>query len=238
MKHYIHPITSSIREIVGIFSRMGFAVADGPERETDWYNFESLNFPKDHPARDMQDTLWVADGTVMRTQTSPVQVRWMQAHKPPVRIIVPGKVYRNEPTDMTHEAQFYQVEGLVVDESISLAHLKGTLEHFFGEFFSGKTEVRLRPSYFPFVEPGLEVDMRITGENVLPKLRGKWIEIMGAGMVHPNVLNNAGIDPKRFQGFAFGGGLERLCMLKWGIDDVRLFHTGDLRLVQQFPSEK
>lgn len=233
----IHPITSAVREIADIFGRMGFAVADGPELEDDWHNFTALNVPADHPARDMQDTFWLPDGRVMRTHTSSVQIRWMEARQPPIRIIIPGKAYRNEATDMTHEAQFYQVEALVVDETTSVANFKGTFARFAREFFKSDVEIRLRPSFFGFTEPSFEIDMRLTGENVLPKLRGKWIEIMGAGMVHPNVLNNAGIDPKRFQGFAFGGGLERLCMLKWGIDDVRLFHTGDLRLVHQFPTQ-
>lgn len=238
MEQYIHPLTGAMREIVSIFDAMGFSVADGPERETDWYNFTALNFPKDHPARDMQDTLWVKDGSVMRTHTSPVQIRYMETHAPPIRIIVPGKVYRNEPTDMTHEAQFYQFEGLAVGPDITLAHLKGTLAQFFSAFFGGSVEVRLRPSFFPFTEPSVEVDMRLTGADAPAKLKDKWIEVMGAGMVHPKVLSNAGIDPKRNQGFAFGGGIERLCMLKWGIDDVRLFHTGDLRLVQQFSTAK
>ena len=254
---YIHPITGAIREIVSIFSEMGFSVAQGPEIEDEWHNFGALNVPEDHPARDMQDTFWLKppaegvrfarpaerssaglglpeDGLVMRTHTSPVQVRYMQEYEPPVRIIVPGKVYRNESTDMTHEAQFYQVEGLAVDTDINLAHLKGTLEHFFEKFFGGDVDVRFRPSYFPFVEPGVEVDMRLTGEGVPEKLKDKWIEIMGAGMVHPHVLNSVGINPKKYQGFAFGVGVERLAMLKWGIDDVRLFHTGDLRFVHQF----
>jgi len=252
---YIHPITGAIREIVSIFSEMGFSVASGPEIEDERHNFDALNVPKDHPARDMQDTFWLPDppdnkmgGRVMRTHTSPVQVRYMQEHEPPVRIIVPGKVYRNEATDMTHEAQFYQVEGLAVDTDINLAHLKGTLEHFFEKFFlpapgtarkagDGDVDVRFRPSFFPFVEPGVEVDMRLTGSNVPEKLKDKWIEIMGAGMVHPHVLNSVGINPRKYQGFAFGVGVERLCMLKWGVDDVRLFHTGDLRLVHQFPAE-
>jgi len=237
-KQYIHPITGTIREIVSIFSKMGFSVADGPELEDEWHNFDALNVPKNHPARDMQDTFWLPDGRVMRTHTSPVQIRWMEENEPPIRIIVPGKVYRNEATDMTHEAQFYQVEGLVIDTDITLAHLKGTLENFFSEFFKGSVEIRFRPGYFPFVEPGVEVDMRITGDNAPEKLRDKWIEIMGAGMVHPNVLNAVGINPKKYQGFAFGVGLERLAMLKWGIDDARIFHTGDLRFVQQFKAEK
>lgn len=234
-KGHYHPLSLALRDIERIFRGMGFSVAEGPEIEDEWHNFTALNVPKDHPARDMQDTFWLPDGRVMRTHTSPVQIRYMEEHQPPIRIIIPGKVYRNEATDMTHEAQFYQVEGLVVSEDTTLAHLKGVLETFFAEFFRGSVEVRLRPSFFGFTEPSVEVDMRLTGEHVPPKLRDKWIEVMGAGMVHPNVLNNAGIDSKRYQGFAFGGGLERLCMLRWGIDDVRVFHAGDLRLVMQFP---
>ncbi len=232
----IHPITGAIREIGQIFAEMGFSIADGPELEDEWHNFTALNVPQDHPARDMQDTFWLPDGRVMRTHTSPVQVRWMENNEPPIRIIVPGKVYRNEATDMTHEAQFYQLEGLVIDETTSLANMKWVLETFFAKFFKGSVEVRLRPSFFGFTEPSVEVDMRLTGENVPAKLKDRWIEVMGAGMVHPAVIKNAGIDPAKYQGFAFGGGLERLCMLKWEIDDVRLFHTGDLRLVQQFSS--
>jgi phenylalanyl-tRNA synthetase alpha chain len=238
MQQSIHPITSAIREIVSIFNDMEFSVADGPEIEESWYNFDALNVPKDHPSRDMQDTFWLPDGRVMRTHTSPVQIRWMEEHEPPIRIIVPGKVYRNEATDMTHEAQFYQVEGLAVGPDVTLAHLKGVLQEFFSKFFGGSVEIRFRPSFFPFTEPSVEVDMRVTGDSAPTKLRDKWIEIMGAGMVHPNVLSNAGIDPKRNQGFAFGGGIERLAMLKWGIDDVRLFHMGDLRFVSQFTTEK
>lgn len=238
MPYSIHPLTAAIREIVQIFTKMGFSVADGPELEDSWHNFDALNVPKDHPARDMQDTFWLKGERVMRTHTSPVQVRWMESHEPPIRIIAPGKVYRNEATDMTHEAQFYQLEGLVIDETASLANLKGTLQTFFAEFFGGSVEVRFRPSFFPFTEPSVEVDMRLMGESVPPKLRGRWIEVMGAGMVNPKVLNNVGIDSNRYQGFAFGAGIERLAMLKWGIDDVRLFHTGDLRLVSQFKTEK
>jgi phenylalanyl-tRNA synthetase alpha chain len=233
-QHIIHPMTAAINEIREIFTAMGFSVADGPELESIHYNFDMLNFPKDHPARDMQDTFFVEGERVMRTHTSPMQVRWMENHKPPIRVIVPGKVYRNEATDMTHEAQFYQVEGLAIDTNISLAQMKSVLASFFEQFFKGAVEVRFRPSFFPFVEPGVEVDMRLTGDAVPEKLRGRWIEIMGAGMVHPNVLKGAGIDPTVYQGFAFGSGIERLCMLKWGIDDVRYFHNGDLRFVSQF----
>lgn len=238
----IHPLTATVREIVAIFSDMGFSLARGPEVEDDYHNFDALNIPKDHPARDMWDTFWLKEGgNLLRTHTSPVQVRWMETHPVsggPIRIIAPGKVYRNEATDMTHEAQFYQLEGLVVDANITLAHMKGVLARFFTEFFRGDVEVRLRPSYFPFVEPGVEVDMRLSGGSVPMKLRGTWVEIMGAGMVHPKVLSNVGVDPKRFRGFAFGAGIERLALLKYGVDDVRLFHTGDLRLVNQFQEIK
>lgn len=236
----IHPIRGGIREIVSIFEKLGFSVADGPELETEHYNFSMLNFLPDHPARDMQDTFWVERDlpSVLRTHTSPVQVRYMEKHGAPVRIIVPGKVFRNEATDMTHEAQFHQAEGLCVGTDITLAHLKWTLKTFLGEFFGGVADIRLRPSYFPFVEPGLEVDMRLTGDDVPEKLRGRWIEILGAGMVHPNVLHNAGIDPNVYQGFAFGVGIDRLLILKYGIDDIRLFYTGDLRFVNQFTSHR
>jgi phenylalanyl-tRNA synthetase alpha chain len=171
---------------------------------------------------------------VMRTHTSPVQIRFMETHKPPIRAIVPGKVFRNEATDATHEAQFFQLEGLMVGEDVSLAHLKGTLEYFFARFFGGDVEVRFRPSFFPFVEPGLEVDMRLTGEKAPVKLKDTWIEIMGAGMVHPNVLRGAGVDPERYQGFAFGMGMDRLAIMRYGVDDVRYFYNGDLRIVNQF----
>ena len=176
---------------------------------------------------------------VMRTHTSPLQVRYMERFVKeggtfPIRAIVPGKVFRNEATDTTHEAQFYQLEGLMVDKGISVGHLKGTLEHFFARLFKGSVEVRLRPSFFPFIEPGLEVDMRLTSADAPEKLRGRWIEVMGAGMVHPNVLRNAGIDPEIYIGFAFGMGIDRLAVMRYGVDDVRLFYNGDLRVVSQF----
>jgi phenylalanyl-tRNA synthetase alpha chain len=183
----------------------------------------------------MQDTFYL-DGSneyVMRTHTSPVQVRYMLAHKPPIKMICPGKVFRNEATDATHEAQFFQLEGLMIDTDVSLAHMKGVLEYFFTEFFAGVAEVRFRPSFFPFVEPGIEVDMRIA-HNTQNKLSGRWIEMMGAGMVHPNVLTAAGINPEEYQGFAFGMGIDRLAVLKYGIDDIRLMYNGDLRFVNQF----
>jgi len=226
-----------IAEINEIFRKIGFEFAEGPEAELEDYNFNRVNVPKDHPSRDMQDTFWfknkdVSEPTVLRTHTSPVQARFLEKNEPPVKIIVPGKVFRNETTDATHEAQFYQLEGLWVDEGIHLGHLKGTLEYFFSEFFSGKTEIRFRPSFFPFVEPGLEVDMKLLEGN--SKLAGKWIEVMGAGMVHPNLLEVAGIDSKKYSGFAFGMGIDRLGVMKYGVEDVRDFYTGDLRFVNQF----
>jgi phenylalanyl-tRNA synthetase alpha chain len=241
----MHPLSRIIRDINTAFSELGFVYAEGPEMESARYNFDLLNVPKDHPSRDMQDTFYVEhigeDGepVVMRTHTSPVQVRYMErfvkeGREFPIRVIVPGKVFRNEATDATHEAQFYQLEGLMVDTGISVGHLKGTLEHFFERLFGGSVEVRLRPSFFPFVEPGLEVDMRLTGDDAPEKLRGRWIEIMGAGMVHPNVLRNAGIDPEVYQGFAFGMGIDRLAVMRYGVDDVRLFYNADLRVVSQF----
>ncbi len=247
---HLHPIQRAIFDIRAIFSEIGFSVAVGPELETEWYNFDALNIPSDHPARDMQDTFWVKDPKggftnhdsrfkngeksakqVLRTHTSPVQIRYMEEKmkagiKPPYKIIVPGKIFRNEATDMTHEAQFFQVEGLCVDKNISLAHLKGTLLYFLKKFFGNENiEVRFRVSYFPFTEPSAEVDM---------KWKGKWLEMGGSGLVHPNVLRNAGVDPKEYSGFAFGMGLDRLVMLKYGIPDVRMFYNGDLRLVNQF----
>jgi phenylalanyl-tRNA synthetase alpha chain len=251
----LHPITVAVREIADIFGRMGFGVAYGPELEDEWHNFTSLNVPADHPARDMQDTFWLggvegvvstdekrADDeknrvrNVMRTHTSPVQMRYMEEQLakgvlPPYRIIVPGKVFRNEATDATHEAQFYQNEGLVVGEGISLANLKGTLEQFFKEYLAKDAKVRFRPSFFPFTEPSVEVDVWFAPVKDGVAQTGRWLEVMGAGMVHPNVLENAGIDSKKYQGFAFGGGIERLIMVKHGVNDVRNFHSGDLRFV-------
>ena len=238
----IHPISSLIREANRIFVGMGFTFSEGPMIETEWYNFDALNVPKDHPARDMQDTFFIKDtpGSVLRTHTSNVQIRYMESQikngmQPPYRMVTMGKVFRNEATDMTHEAEFFQMEGLVVGADITLAHLKGTLEQFFAKLFKGASvEVRFRPSFFPFVEPGVEVDMRLVGESVPEKLRDKWIEMMGAGMIHPQVLTNAGVDPQKYQGFAFGMGLDRLALLRWGIDDVRHMHSADLRFVNQF----
>lgn len=230
-------MSKMIAEINQIFAELGFVFATGPEAETEQYNFDRLNIKKDHPARDMQDTFWlksedVTEPTVLRTQTSPVQVRFMETHTAPMRMICPGKVFRNEATDATHEAQFHQLEGLYIDRGVHIGHLKGTIEYFFSKFFSGEVEVRFRPSFFPFVEPGLEVDMMLKGGD--SKLANRWIEVMGAGMIHPNVLNGAGIDATEFSGFAFGVGIDRLAVMKYGIDDIRHMYSGDARFVNQF----
>lgn len=224
----IHPINRVFNDIVNIFSEMGYEVATGNEIDDERHNFDALNVPKDHPARDMQDTFWLKDfpGHLLRTHTSAVQVHYMEKNKDPFKIIVPGKVYRNEATDKHHEAQFHQIEGLVVGENINLGNLKGALNTFVKKFYGEGVEVRLRPGYFPFVEPGVEIDMK--------KPNGDWIEMLGAGMVHPNVLEDCGIDSKKYQGFAFGIGIERVAMLKYSVGDIRDFYTGDLRLINQF----
>ncbi len=229
----LHPSTMVIREICGIFQGMGFQVVEGPEVEWDRYNFEMLNIPQDHPARDMFDTFWLdanrtADGgftTLLRTHTSPMQARVMEAQEPPVRVIVPGKCYRYEATDATHESQFHQIEGLAVDKGVTFANLKHTLYEFARQMFGPETQVRFRCDYFPFVEPG--VDMSI-------EWRGDWLEILGAGMVHPNVLRAVGYDPAVYTGFAFGMGPERIAMLKYGVNDVRHFFANDIRFLRQF----
>jgi len=227
--HY-HPLSIVTRDILKIFSEMGFSVILGPEVESEYYNFDALNIPKDHPARDMWDTFWLdprKDKKLLRTHTSPVQIRHMEKNSPPLAIIAPGKCFRHEATDSTHEAIFHQFEGLMIDENINLSNLKAVFEVFFEKFFGEKMEIRFRPSYFPFVEPGVEVDIKN------PKT-GKWLEILGAGIVHPRALVNVGIDPRKYQGLAFGPGIERLAMIKYGISDVRLFQSGDLRLTNQF----
>ncbi len=239
-KKHIHPIIRVIQDITAVFVDMGFEVASGPEIEDGYHNFDALNVPKDHPARDMQDTFWLEPRNLdklLRTHTSGVQVRYMEENKPPLAILVPGKVFRNEATDATHDAQFHQCEGLVVGENITLANLKGTLENFLKKLFGDDVEIRLRPGYFPFVEPGVEIDMvcfKCKGDGCPACSHSGWIEILGAGMVHPNVLNNVGIDSRKYQGFAFGVGIDRIAMLKYGIDDIRLLYSGDLRLVNQF----
>ena len=227
----LHPVTLALERIETLFSTMGFQVADGPEIETDYYNFEALNTPENHPARSMHDTFYIEGSkNLLRTHTSPVQIRYMQAHKPPIRIICPGRVYRCD-HDATHSPMFHQLEGLWVEEGISLADLKSTLTQFLNAFFErDDMQVRFRPSYFPFVEPGVEVDME--WENKGGKI--KWLEIGGAGVVHPQVLKNGGIDPTRYSGFAFGMGLDRLAMLKYGVNDLRLFFENDIKFLSQF----
>ena len=263
---HLHPVTSVIREITTIFSKMGFSVAQGPELEDEFHNFDALNVPPDHPARDMQDTFWVRNHNVkklsstdtelasteatprspspsfspkglshqdssrlvLRTHTSSVQIRVMESLKDkqqPFKIIIPGKVYRNEATDAVHEAQFFQIEGLYVAPKVSMAELKGTLERFFKELLGPEVKIRFRASFFGFVEPGVEVDVWY---------KDRWLEMFGAGLVHPHVFEAAGWDPKKWQGFAFGGGVDRLVLLRYGIDDIRHLYSGDLRLINQF----
>jgi phenylalanyl-tRNA synthetase alpha chain len=220
----IHPLTRTRERIEAIFAQLGYSVAEGPEIEDDWHNFEALNFPAHHPARAMHDTFYFGDGRVLRTHTSPVQIRTLQGATPPVRIIAPGKVYRSD-SDQTHSPMFHQVEGLLVDESASFGDLIGTLQAFVAAFFGRAFEMRFRPSYFPFTEPSAEVDIR-WGE--------RWLEVLGCGMVHPNVLKNCGIDPERYTGFAFGMGVERLAMLRYGVTDLRAFFENDVRFLAQF----
>jgi len=234
-----HPITAVIEEIENLFLGMGYTIAEGPEVETDYYNFEALNLPKGHPARDMQDSFYITEEILMRTHTSPVQARTLEKHKGqgPVKIICPGKVYRRDTDDATHSHQFTQIEGLVVDENISMSDLKGTLEVFAKKLFGEDREIRLRPSFFPFTEPSVEVDVSCfscSGKGCNVCKGTGWIEILGAGMVHPNVLEMAGFDSKKYSGFAFGMGPERIAMLKYGIDDIRHFYTNDIRFLRQF----
>lgn len=227
----LHPVTRALERIEALFATMGFSVADGPEIETDYHCFTALNTPPNHPARSMQDTFYIADSDhVLRPHTSPVQIRYMEEHKPPIRIICPGRVYRCD-HDATHSPMFHQIEGLWIDDGISLADLKGTLTQFFRAFFErDDMQIRFRPSFFPFVEPGVEVDME--WENKGGKI--KWLEIGGAGVVHPQVLRNGGIDPEKYSGFAFGMGLDRLAMLKYGVNDLRLFFENDIKFLSQF----
>ena len=250
---HLHPLTQAMDKAGDIFQSMGFEIADGPELETEYYNFDALNIPKDHPARAMQDTFWLrqnnikyqishpqrlsvamagvanlkSDGKLLlRTHTSSVQIRYMERNQPPFRIISPGRVFRMEATDATHETQFYQIEGLMVDKKTNLANLKAVIKIFLRRFFGDENiDIRFRASYFPFVEPGVEVDM---------KFKGKWLEIAGAGMVHPKILDNMKLDPNEWQGFAFGMSVDRLAMIKHKIDDIRLFYSGDLRFIKQF----
>jgi phenylalanyl-tRNA synthetase alpha chain len=234
-----HPLTAIVEEIEDLFIGMGYTIAEGPEVETDYYNFEALNLPKGHPARDMQDSFYISEETLLRTQTSPIQVRTMEKHegKGPVRIICPGKVYRRDNDDATHSHQFTQIEGLVVDENIRMSDLKGTLTVFAQKMFGEDRKIRLRPSFFPFTEPSVEMDISCKiclGEGCNVCKGTGWIEILGAGMVHPNVLEMAGFDSKKYTGFAFGMGPERIAMLKYGIEDIRNFYINDRRFIDQF----
>ena len=232
-----HPLSIGLDEIKEIFIGMGFEIVDGPEVETDYYNFEALNIPKNHPARDTQDTFYINENILLRTQTSPVQVRVMEKQKPPIRIISPGRVYRSDAVDATHSPLFHQIEGLVVDKGITFADLKGTLETFVKRLYGEDSVVRFRPHHFPFTEPSAEVDVQCFnchGEGCrLCKGEG-WIEILGCGMVHPKVLSNCGIDPEVYSGFALGMGLERVVMRRYNIDDLRLFYENDVRFLKQF----
>lgn len=245
----LHPLTQIERRAEDIFTRLGFGVAEGPHIETEHYNFDALNIPAQHPARDMWDTFWLRSNQkeapstkhqitnkpqapnfksqtyLLRTHTSPVQVRYMEQNDPPLRIVVPGETFRYEAIDATHNIQFVQLEGLLVDKEVSIAHFRSIIGAFFDQFFNADVEVRLRPSYFPFVEPGFEVDVHYNGE---------WLEMMGAGMVHPNVYNHAGLDADKWQGFAFGMGIDRLAMVYYGIDDIRLLYENDIRFLKQF----
>ena len=227
---HLHPITQVRREIEEIFRGLGFDVVDGPEVETEEFNFDRLNIPSHHPARDMQDTFWLENGQVLRTHTSPVQLRAMLAAqgRTPLRVIAPGRVFRNEQPDATHEHTFHQVEGLMIDEGVGLADMKGVLEMALSRLLGQAVEVRLRPHYFPFVEPGVELDMRPAGSG------GAWMEMLGCGMVHPQVLRAGGMDPERVSGWAFGMGLDRIAMARFGIDDLRWMMSGDPRFLQQF----
>jgi phenylalanyl-tRNA synthetase alpha chain len=225
----LHPITRTLDRVVEIFARLGYELADGPEIETDWYNFEALNFPPDHPARTMHDTFWFPDGRLLRTHTSPVQIRAATGRTPPIRLISIGKVYRSD-SDQTHSPMFHQIEGLLIGEDVSFADLKGTLAEFVRAFFERDFEMRFRPSYFPFVEPGAEVDIRWDREDGT----SSWLEVLGCGMVHPNVLRACQIDPERYTGFAFGMGGERFAMLRYGVNDLRQFFENDLRFLRQF----
>jgi phenylalanyl-tRNA synthetase alpha chain len=230
-----HPVTLVIDEIVAIFRELGFSVALGPESETEWYNFAALNFPPDHPAMDMHDTLYLGDGALLRTHTSPVQVRTLQRYAPPIRILAPGKVFRRDPFDASHAPAFEQIEGLAVDEGISFVDLKATLTHFAQKFF-GKTRTRFRPSYFPFTEPSAEMDVecRLCGGAGCSACKGTgWMEIMGSGMVHPAVLESAGIDSEKYTGWAFGMGPGRIAMLRYGLPDIRLLYDSDVRFLEQ-----
>ncbi|HTX34770.1 MAG TPA: phenylalanine--tRNA ligase subunit alpha [Bryobacteraceae bacterium] len=234
---HLHPITRIQRELEGLFASLGFAVLDGPEVETEYYNFDALNIPPDHPARDMQDTFWLDGGNLLRTHTSPVQVRGMERLGPPLRMIAPGRVFRNESVDASHEHTFYQLEGMMVDREVSVAHLLYFMKTLLAAIFGREVTVRLRPGYFPFVEPGFELDIQclICGGVGCPVCKQSgWVELLPCGLVNPKVLRMSGIDPEEWNGFAFGLGLTRLAMMRYGIDDIRHLQGGDLRFLEQF----
>lgn len=233
---HLHPVSLIYNKLYEAAKPLGFSVAEGPEVETVWYNFDALNTPMHHPSRDETDTFYFGDGRILRCHTSPVQIRYMEENKPPIRILAPGRVYRRD-SDATHTPMFHQLEGLLVDEQVTMSDLKGTLEYLVRAIFGEDRKIRLRPHHFPFTEPSVEVDVScgLCGGKGCKSCKNEgWLEILGAGMVHPNVLRNAGIDSEKYQGFAFGMGIERIAMLKYGIDDLRVFYDGDLRFVEQF----
>jgi phenylalanyl-tRNA synthetase alpha chain len=233
----LHPITQIQTEIEDLFTSLGFMVLDGPEAETEYHNFDALNIPPEHPARDAQDTFWLTDGNLLRTHTSPVQVRGMERFRPPLRMVAPGRVFRNESVDASHEHTFYQIEGMMIDRDVSVAHLLYFMQTLLREIFRREVTVRLRPGFFPFVEPGFELDIQcfICGGTGCPVCKHSgWVELLPCGLVNPNVLRISGIDPEEWNGFAFGLGLTRLVMMRYGIDDIRLLQSGDLRFLQQF----
>lgn len=239
---HLHPLTLIQRDVQDIFSGMGFSVVEGPEIEDEWHNFDALNIPADHPARDMWDTFWLKEKKrqnrhILRTHTSPVQIRYMKSHNPPLRIIVPGRIFRYEATDARHQFNFYQLEGLMVGKDVSVAHFRAVLQEFYRRLFHKPVAIRLRPSYFPFTEPSFEVDMScvLCAQKGCRSCGGSgWMEIMGAGMVHPEVFKAVGYNPNNWQGFAFGMGLDRLAMMKYKIQDIRLFYAGNVKFLQQF----
>jgi phenylalanyl-tRNA synthetase alpha chain len=233
----LHPHTIVQQRLEDYFTSLGFAVMDGPEVETEWYNFDALNIPRTHPARDMQDTFWVEGGHVLRTHTSPVQVRAMEKFGAPLRVVAPGRVFRNEEVDASHEHTFYQIEGMMVDREVSIGHMVYFLKGMLAEIFRREVKVRLRPGYFPFVEPGFELEMSclLCGGQGCPVCKGGgWLELLGCGLVHPNVLRSGGIDPEEWNGFAFGMGITRVAMMQYAIDDIRWLASGDLRFLKQF----
>lgn len=233
----IHPLTQTLTEIKSIFTGMGFSIADGPELEDDYHNFSALNFPPDHPARDMQDTFFTGKGELLRTHTSPVQIRLMEAHTPPIRAIMPGKVYRNEAINARSYCMFHQVEGLCVDKGITFSELKGTLVSFIKQFYGSSLKYRFRPTFFPFTEPSADIYITCficNGKGCRICKQAGWLEILGCGMVHPNVFKNVGYDPEKYTGYAFGMGIERIAILRYGVDDIRLFFENDVRFLRQF----